>query len=244
MIRLFVSDIDGCLAQPYAPFRLDRLAELVRKSAAPDVPPLSLCSGRAYPYVEAMAQLLNLRVPVLFEAGAGMFDPQTASVRWHPGLTSDVQESIGQIRAFMETVVRDTGMSIDFAKRSQAALVGTDSDELTRALEHITHFVADEFPAYHTFHTHISIDVVPESLTKVAGLQWLGEVLDVELSEIAFIGDTNGDIGALTVAGRSFAPRNATEAVKQAVQSVCEGADINGVIEAYERIIEENRRTS
>ncbi|MGA1495494.1 MAG: HAD family phosphatase, partial [Rhodothermales bacterium] len=69
MTKLFVSDIDGCLAMPYEPFRMDRMRALMGRIHASGSPAFSLCSGRAYAYVEAMTQLLGLRVPTLFESG-------------------------------------------------------------------------------------------------------------------------------------------------------------------------------
>jgi len=239
-IACFVSDIDGCLAMPYAPFRMDRLDELVRRTGVPEAPRLSLCSGRSYPYVEAMTQLLRLDTPVLFESGAGMFDPESSRISWHPTFTDDIRRSVDEIRRCMEHLVAGTGMSIDHAKRSQGALVGPDPDELARALERIDRIVRDEHPGFHTFHTHISIDVVPEGLTKAAGLEWLAEKLGIDVSAVAFIGDTNGDIGALRRAGASFAPANAAPDVKEIVDTVCAGNDIDGVLEAFDAVLRMN----
>ena len=50
---------------------------------------------------------------------------------------------------------------------------------------------------------------------------------------MAFIGDANGDLGALETVGYSFAPANATAEVKARVQLVTDGWGIDGVLEAY-----------
>ena len=249
MIRLFVSDIDGCLADPYKPFELDQLERLSTLSTIagapgdhPDFPAVSICSGRAYPYVEAMSQLLGLVTPVLFEAGAGMFDPVEARSEWHPDFTDDVRAQVDEVRHYLEGLVAGTIMSIDYAKRSQAALVCTDDDLLNHALEKITVFVEDGFPDLCTYHTHISIDIVPNFLSKRVGMTWLADICGVETDEIAFIGDTNGDIGALKLVGASFAPANAQTGVKDVVQHVCAGRSVHGVMEAYGRCVEANKR--
>ena len=58
--------------------------------------------------------------------------------------------------------------------------------------------------------------------------------------EIAFIGDTSGDIEALEAVGFSFAPTNAVERVKDIVQIVTEGAVMDGVLEAYRWCVRHN----
>ncbi|HEX7069182.1 MAG TPA: HAD family phosphatase, partial [Rhodothermales bacterium] len=87
MIRLFVSDIDGCLSEAYRPYDIpafSRLAAMVADAGGlgdkPGIPAFSLCSGRAFAYVEAMTQLLGISTPVLFEAGGGIFDPVAVRV--------------------------------------------------------------------------------------------------------------------------------------------------------------------
>jgi len=61
VIKLFVTDIDGCLGEPYTPYDLDGLATLRRyahdagpPTAPSATPAVSICSGRPYPYVEAL----------------------------------------------------------------------------------------------------------------------------------------------------------------------------------------------
>ena len=51
MIKLFVTDIDGCLAEPYEPYDLEALSTLRRLAdgAQGPAPALSICSGRPYP---------------------------------------------------------------------------------------------------------------------------------------------------------------------------------------------------
>ncbi|PIQ63475.1 MAG: haloacid dehalogenase [Bacteroidetes bacterium CG12_big_fil_rev_8_21_14_0_65_60_17] len=247
MTRLFVTDIDGCLADPYTPFNLEHLSLLAERTARagrpgddPVLPAISICSGRSYPYVEAMCQLLGCRVPVLFESGAGMFDCGKATCTWHPKATSAVRRQVDQVRAYMEGVVAGTGMSIDYAKVLQAALVGTDPGELAEAATRIASWVRENAPDFETFTTHVSIDVVPRWLTKREGLMWLSDTTGVPLDEMAYMGDTNGDIGALEVVGASFAPANARPEVKQVVDTVTPSPYARGVIDAFVFLVASN----
>lgn len=241
MITLFVSDIDGCLAEPYQTYDLPRLQEIARCVAEagpvgshPVRPAFSLCSGRPYPYVEAMTQLLDVRVPVLFESGGGLFNPVTARTAWHPHFTSEVEGQIDAVRQWMKTdLLPDTGMQIDHTKRTQAGLVGPDEDEIRRSIAVVERFVEEHAPGFRVFHTPVSIDVVAPDVTKKQGLAWLAERLGLALDAVAYIGDTNGDLDALGAVGYPFAPANATEAVRRQARHVTTGAVADGTLEAY-----------
>lgn len=250
MIRLFISDIDGCLAEPYQPFALDRFQELAQLACQagqpgdhPVLPAFSICSGRPYPYVEAVTQALGVQVPVLFEAGAGMFDPRAASVRWHPAFTEELAEQVEALRRWMVAhCIPGTSLMLDIGKRSQAGMVSPYTEEILRWVPVVEEYVATHFPAFQVFHTHISIDVVPRGFTKREGLQWLLETLALETGEVAYIGDSNGDLGALALVGYAFAPANATESVRQQVAHVMEASGIDGVLAAYQWCIARNKR--
>lgn len=248
MISLFVSDIDGCLAEPYQPYRLDDLRLLSnlaqRASALPhstSYPALSLCSGRAYPYVEAVSQMLGLRVPVLFESGGGLFDPVSATITWNPALTPAVEDQLAEVKAwFKADVVPNRSIMIDHAKRAQVGVIGPDVEEVAQLVPTVEAYVAEQLPGLRVFHTPVSIDVLPPSITKEQAMRWLSELTGVPLEAMAYIGDSNGDIEALQTVGYGFAPANAASAVREAVSHVTEHAVAEGVVEAYEWCVAHN----
>ena len=246
MIKLFVSDIDGCLSEPYDRMDLPaivQLAEHVRLGATPGGkhPAFSICSGRPFPYVECISQLLGVNTPVLFESGGGLFDPSTAAVSWSPRLTADIRKQIDEVSAWM---IRDgipgTSMIYDYAKRTQAGVIGPIHDEIVALVPRVQQFVADHGFDLLVQPTHLSIDVVPVGITKEIGLQWLSDILDIPLQHMAYIGDSIGDLAALNLVGHSFAPENAMEDVKRSGAKVT-AARIEGVLEAMDICIEKNR---
>ncbi len=249
-IRLFVSDIDGCLAAPYTPYNLDTLhtlATYTREAGSMDtrgdavLPVLSLCSGRPYSYVEAMSQVLGLTTPVLFESGAGMFDPVAAQTTWHPAFTTELQEQIATMRDwFAREAVPGTKISIDHGKRAQAGIVTPDPDEIKAVRPRAIAFADKHLPDLKVCTTDVSIDVISPTITKEVGLQWLGEHLDVDLSEMAFIGDTDGDIEAIQATAYGFAPANAHDIVKAEADYVTESAVAEGTLEAYRHCMTTN----
>ncbi|MFB6278353.1 MAG: HAD family hydrolase [Salinibacter sp.] len=236
MIELFVTDIDGCLAEPYTPYDLDGLATL-RDCARGDpdaAPTLSICSGRSYPYVEAITQALDLTTPVLFEAGGGQFDPVAAQTTWSPNLTDEVEAKLKTVKHwFLTECIPGTRLSLDHAKRTQAGVVSPAVEEIRAVRPRTEEFVAEDAPGLHVFSTDISVDVVPPGITKRDGLEWLAEHLGLGLDEIAYIGDADSDLDALDAVGLSFAPANATEEVRDRVDHVTEGAVLDGTREAY-----------
>jgi HAD superfamily hydrolase (TIGR01484 family) len=234
VIELFVTDIDGCLAEPYRPYDLEGLGALRRRAKEDRAPALSICSGRSYPYVEAMSQALDVTVPVLFEGGGGRFDPVAAQTTWSPRLTDEVEAKLQTVQQWFRTdCIPGTRLSLDHAKRTQAGVVSPSCEEIQALRPRAEQFVAEEATGLHVFSTDVSVDVVPPGITKRDGLEWLAEHLDLSLDEIAYIGDADSDLDALGAAGLSFAPANAAEEVRQQVDCVTDGERLDGTLEAY-----------
>ena len=245
MITLFLADIDGCLSEPYRPFGLDGFRQLRewagRAETDPRYPRIGVCSGRAYAYVEAVAQALALRAPALFESGGGRFDLDAARITWNPALTPEVESALAECRAFLvsEVVPRSPTVSFDYGKRSQAGIVGPVPGECETFLPQIEPFVAG-LPGLVAYHTPYSVDVVPQALTKVEALRWLARDEGTTLDEIAFIGDTNGDAPAIAACGFGIAPANGAASAKAAADLVTDAQTLDGVLEGYRACLARN----
>jgi len=245
LIRLFLTDIDGCLSEPYENFDLaglKRLREWASEAETnPCLPRLGICSGRSYAYVEAMSQVLGLNGPALFESGGGRFDLPAARIRWSAALTPEIETQLDAIRVFLlSEIVPRGGFSFDYGKRAQAGVVTLDAAALAIALDDTREHVAESYPDLVVADTHVSIDVLPRSLTKRVAVEEMAREEDLDLSEIAFIGDTRGDICALEVVGASFAPANAQAVVREIVDVVTREEALAGVIDAYQWCVARN----
>ena len=251
MTRLFISDIDGCIGEPYHPLDMEGLAalrSLVDQTGSLEdagAPAFSLCSGRPFPYVEAISQLLGVKVPVLFESGGGMFDPVSAEVSWYPGFNKEVKE---QIEIVSQWLLRDaipgSRLNFDYAKRTQAGVIGPDADEIKRMVSRVEAFVLQNCPDLGVFPTLLSIDILPESISKANGIRWLSKELDIPVEEMAYIGDSKGDVGALELVGSGFAPSNASSLAKDAAGTVTSEAGIQGVLTAYKSCFSDSINTA
>lgn len=250
MIKLFLSDIDGCLAEPYEPYDLDAFRELseyakrseesVRNGEISPLPRISLCSGRSLPYVEAMSQALGISTPVIFEGGGGLFERSGGRVRWHRGLTDDVLIELEQVRHWLVTsVLPGTSLNFDYGKRAHAGIIGTQKPEVTSVIPIVGEYVEAHTSFMTVYHTEYSIDVVPLELTKEAGIRWLAEDLSLTLSEVAYIGDSHMDFEALEAVSFAFSPSNAISRI-QAVTRVMASSRIEGVLEAYRWCVRHN----
>jgi HAD superfamily hydrolase (TIGR01484 family) len=255
VIRLFVTDLDGCLSHPFRAPEWEPLVALTRLHARrahdPHVPPLTLCTGRPLSYAAAVAQWLSVTTPILIESGSGMYDPVANRLSWAPSISARAEAALDRLRPRIhrELVARFPGTMPEFDKQRDVGINNPDPAVIASLLEIITGMVRDldaEDAALgdtglEVHHTAISVNVIPRAANKGAGLHWLGEHLGIKLSEMAYIGDSGGDISALERAGMAFAPANAVDAVK-AIATVTRGEATAGVLEAYQAVIAENER--
>ncbi len=238
MTHLFICDIDECLAVPFHPYDLDAMAAmagLTRTAASEDRPAVSLMSGRAFPYVEAMSQLLGCVAPVMFESGGGSFDRVAGRVTWNAAFTPEVEAEIAEVAAWMKRdLIPSTNLQFDWGKRTQAGVIGPDKDETARIADVVRAYQEQHHPGLVTFNTPISVDVLCSEITKAQGVAWMADLTGVDPSRMGFIGDSNGDLGAMAAVAMSCAPANAAEAVRRAADFVSPSPYARGVVEAYQ----------
>lgn len=249
MIRLFVLDIDGCISYPFKSPVWDNLAkirhlnELSRQDKT--IPSLSICSGRPHPYVEAVSQWLDIDHPVVFESGGGFYRVKSNSLQWHPVITEEVFKNNELLKYWVESEVipHYPGMIREFSKKTDVGLVSSSEEDILSAFERISRYVTDNFPDYEVHHTEVSVNIIVRNCNKGEGLKYLSDITGISLSEMAYIGDSSGDISALKTVSRAFAPSNASNGVKEIAQ-VVRGETSDAILAAYDIIIAENRQPS
>ncbi len=198
------------------------------------------------PYAEAIAQWLGVRRPFLFESGSGMYDPASNCVVWSPEITAEATRALAELR---EKIKRDLlprypGALYEFAKQTDVGVVHPDADVIAAMLDEVrAMFAAYSDSGLDLHYTDVSVNIIPRGANKGAGLRWLAERVGVALDEVAYIGDSGGDIPALQCAGVAFAPANAVAEVR-AISEVTQGAATDGVLEAYRTMIARNRDES
>lgn len=246
MIKLFITDLDGCLSYPFEPPAwelLGSIRELNRKSLNDEtIPPLSICSGRPLPYVEAVAQLLDVRVPVVFESG-GMYELASNRIFQNGTFDEEAQESINTLKQWLRDVIitRFPDGMLEFTKMMDAGFVHPKAEAVKEAFPVIKKFVEERYPRFEVHRTDVSVNIILTENNKRAGIGKICHKLGIKPEEVAYIGDSGGDIPALEIVGRSFAPSNANVQVKEIVDEVISKEATRAVLEAYRRVIEMNR---
>lgn len=221
MITLFATDLDGCLTEPFVSPNWDLFTQIrqlnARAKLEDPIPPLTICTGRPQPYAEAIAQMMDIDLPILFESGAGMYHPKEVSIEWADFVTNDRLEQILEIKEFLrkEIVPSFDNVTLEFSKYSDAGLIHTDTDVISEIHEIIQKFVDSNKFDTEVHVTDVSVNVLIKGSNKGVGLRWLSKKLEIPLENMAYIGDSSGDIPALKIVGKAFAPMNASEKVKQ-----------------------------
>lgn len=244
MIKLFITDIDGCLLEPFKTPDwevLQQIKELNSRSGDdPAVPPLTLCTGRPMPYAEATAQWMDIRQPIVFES-AGIFQLDGYRVTVNGSFTGEAEREVGALKQWLkrEIITQYEGMTAEFSKLMDAGLIHPDESVIREALPRVRAHVEEHHEAFEVHWTEVSINVILKGNNKETGIRSLCEMQQIDPAEAAYIGDSSGDIPGLRVVGRPFAPANASEAVKQVAEVIPEQTS-RAVLEAYRQVIKGN----
>lgn len=245
MIKLFITDLDGCVSTPFISPDWKLLSEIRRLNDQHlddiAVPPLTICSGRPLPYVEAVAQWLNITHPAVFES-AGIFDVGKYEVQFLPVFDEKAEQQVEELKRWLEREVipEYPGMVLEFTKKMDAGLIHPNKEAIDDAFPAIKEYVANRYPIFEVHKTEVSINVILAENNKENGILRLCELLDITPREVAYIGDSSGDIPGLKIVAQPYAPGNAVAEVKEHAE-VLNAEVTEAVLMAYNRIIQKNR---
>lgn len=245
MIKLFVTDLDGCISFPFqAPIweNVSQIRKLNEESRSDkSIPALSICTGRPYPYAEAVAQWLHVDIPFIFES-AGLY-------LWNGNYIKTALKDekmdlipINELRNWIQNDVLPSfpSAAVEFTKKMDAGVVAMEKSVIDEIHLLIRERVEESYPMLEIHITDVSVNVLLGGNNKLQGMKLLAEELNITLDEIAYIGDTGGDIPALKEVKMAFCPTNATRAVKD-VSREMSGKTSDAVLEAYNEVIKYNR---
>ena len=247
MIELFVTDIDGCLTYPFKAPNLKtllKIRELNDLSRTDDyIPPLTLCTGRPQPYAEAVAQWLDIKLPIIFES-SGLYELENNRIVLPAKFSDDIEKQVVALQGWIqeEILPQFPGMELEFAKRMDAGVIHNDSKVIDQAFEIIQNYVLLNYPEFEVHKTPVSINTMFSENNKKVGLLQLSKYTGVSLDDIAYIGDTSGDIPALEIVGYPFAPKNADKKVKE-VCKVLDFEETEVIHELYNLLVEANKES-
>lgn len=246
MIKLFITDLDGCVSDPFITPDWDAfttLRELNLKSNGDEIiPPLSICTGRPMPYAEAMAQMLGIRIPFIFESGGGMYDVAENKLTWTPALSDDIRRQVNEIKNWSKKhlIPRYPGSIPEFAKFTDIGIIHQDEATVMKIREESLDHIGTNYDAFEVHHTEVSVNIILKQANKASGIRMLCREMGFGLDEVAYIGDSSGDVPGLSIVGFPFAPSNGAQSVKDVATVITDGRATKGVVEAYHKIIAYN----
>lgn len=243
---LIVSDIEGCLSQGKGiPLDLLSLNLLqmhnLRARDQADVP-LTLCTGRSQPFVEAFCQILNVFMPCVCENGAFLYDPVKDVTLRNPAITQqhiDAQKDL--IRILDREIAkkyphrREPGKDIcislnpDVPKDQYAS-------ESPRLCEQVRKLIDPSL--FSVTHSASAVDITPAGIDKASGVRFLSEITGISLIDMLGIGDTVGDLPFLNITGHSAAPSNCSYDIMGKVNYVSDKSAAEGVLDIVNQVKE------
>lgn len=231
--KLIVSDVDGCISpEESEPWDLEPFVTLARRLRDYRLP-FTLCTGRPQPYVEVLAKLLDVRLPLICENGAVVYELATNRSAPGPGVSADGVTLLRKLRAHLEGLLPDyPGSVVQYGKEAQLSLYSRESDATAALAEAARSFVAREAPgSVRIDNSHYYLNISIAGVDKGTALAWLQNQLGVGPDATAVIGDTGGDLAMRERAALFLAPANATAEVKAAADRVSEKTDVHAVLE-------------
>jgi len=247
LIKLIVCDIEGCLAPgKNKPLNLDALARIrnfnYESKKQKQVPPITLCTGRSVPYVEAMMQAIDGYLPAISENGAGLYDPAKDDYQLDPQITQQTKKQMLKAKNILnEDIIINFRAKFEWGKD----FVISVNPPPDISIEEFFKIVRDNLKMHHIdlniTHSASAVDITPKGIDKFSGLKLLLEKLQLDREDVAGIGDTRGDFPVLKNVGFSAAPNNATDEVKQIVNYVSDYENGNGVVDIIKHCIYLNK---
>ncbi|MEX2396062.1 MAG: HAD hydrolase family protein, partial [Balneolales bacterium] len=150
---------------------------------------------------------------------------------------------MGEIKKWMEREITPgfKGITLEVGKRLDVGVVSMDPDQILEIYDLVKPHIEKKFPDFVVHRTPVSVNIILENSNKGSGLLQLANYTGIPLQEMAYIGDSSGDIAALEIAGAGFAPANATEEVRGLDGVIpLQTSATRAVLEAYKILVKRN----
>lgn len=255
MAHVFLSDVDGTLVNRDTPLTRPVLgaARAYREKGGL----LSLCTGRSVIAAQATAEALGVNLPCILYGGASIYDFHSSRhLRIH-SFQYDILSSVRQVLTghpdiSMQVFTQDDIYVLRRNARLNRRGVAEENTGSERAPEDVHGEIiklvmccddvsalascAALFPKEYcefAFSSRYFVDITPKGCSKADAMHALSEHTGIPLSSFFAAGDSMADLPMLSLAGISFAPANATDAVKEAVTHIVPGVNEGGMAQAF-----------
>jgi hydroxymethylpyrimidine pyrophosphatase-like HAD family hydrolase len=248
-LRLILADVDGVITRGEGTAaELDVLQRLESINAEarrdPRMPAIALCTGRQAPYIELMAQMIGAFLPCIFEHGAGLFFPATFRYAFDERLGRDYAARLARLREALDEPLIQAGRAfVQPGKEATMTLYPLGDTSVDQLFDQTSTAVDQAAPGFGVARNVNGVEVRPHGVDKGAAARRLADLLEMPLSSIAGVGDSEPDLSYLCLVGFSAAPSNATPAVREAVDYVAHEAFGRGLLEIVGLVRQRNQAT-
>lgn len=231
-----ICDIDGCLApESSTPFDTERLARLAahnrRAARSGGVPPVTLCSGRPQPFVEAIARAIACPLPCVAENGVWLYHPADNRYDMDPRITDEHLAAVDAARVWVRRDLGPRGVSIQPGKTASISLYHPDAAFLRTLESPVRERFGREGWPLRVSMTWLYVNCDLDHVGKGTGLDRLVEAAGLPPGRLAGIGDTPGDAAVRERVAWFACPANAHEDLKPRADYVSPHPEVEGVLD-------------
>ncbi|MDZ7260750.1 MAG: HAD-IIB family hydrolase, partial [candidate division KSB1 bacterium] len=212
-----------------------------RAKTQPEVPPITLCTGRPQPYVEAIMKFIGAEWPAICENGGLLYQLKGNRYLYDPRFQAQWRAKLSELREQIDPVLLKK-FHTDFqpGKETHLTLIAETHEGILAVSEEIKTRLQIHLKNFQLSISENCLNIVPDSFDKGSGLKWLARVTEVPLENMAAVGDSEGDLPFMKLAGFSACPANATPEVKASVRYVSNFSYTLGLIDIIEKCISLN----
>lgn len=249
--KAIIFDLDGT-AIPNVPNGLpsQKLVEAVKQAQGS----IKLCAATGRPITNAKPILsaLNLQDPCVISAGTQIIDPLTDEILWEAVIESaDVTKILEVCKPYhYEILVRNELMGEGGSAVERNAIYGhvnvmyimscaeIDAKAILAELEKIEDITAAGVTSW--THEGVDIHVTHKQATKEHAVGELLNILGMDKSEVAGVGDADNDVHLFEAVGHKVAMGNGTDRLKSLSDEVIDSVDEDGLAKFIKKQTETN----
>lgn len=243
-MRIIMSDVDGCITpEESVPWDVETFHQFIAvcrniAGGGSHLPPLTLCTGRPQPYVEALLKLLDIRLPAVCESGAVLYTLSDNYARYAPSVTAAKVAGLRALRCFIEDHVLPShpGTLLQFGKEAQLSIFSKDPGVFPSVRKQLDAFLkARTDIEVEISNSHFYINIGLAGVDKGSAIRHVLGELAISHAEAAGIGDTEGDMAIRENVAFFACPANATAPIRKVADYVSPQPGLLGVLDILRR---------
>lgn len=261
-IKLVVCDLDGTLLDKNESLS-EEIIQVIHKVEEHGVP-VTFATGRLQYMIEEYANAINLKHPVVSCNGAILYhgneilSENAYQIKPLRGLIERADE-MGMTIVYSikgkEYILRETNWVLQKRaafNRYHDIYFMTENDWDTMLVDKVN--IVDEVRDGRVLELHqfsndlegsctishygnIGMEIVGMDITKASGLEELSKIMNIPVSQMMAIGDSENDNAMLKSAGLGVAVGNAMPSTKESADYICEQNGADGVTEAIKKFV-------